>query len=79
MLEYISATSRMHDGVLSNVALVTMKTKCIAARITKGSTATQTQPLSLSPTIMPHITVSTILRGLQLLQRHSKCFDGSWF
>ena len=50
MLEYILATSRMRGGVSSTVTLVAMKTKYVAARITKGSTATQTQPLSLSLT-----------------------------
>ena len=76
MLEYILAASGMRGGVSSNVALVAMKTKCIAARITKRSTATQTQPSSLSPTTTPLMTVSTTLRGLQLSQGHSECFDG---
>ena len=76
MLEYISATSRMRDGISSNVALVAMKTKCVAARITKRSTATQTQPSSLSPTTTPQTTVPTTLRGLRLSQGHSECFDG---
>ena len=76
MLEYILAISRMRGGVSSNIALVAMKMKYVAARITKGSTATQTQPSSLSSTTMPQITVSTILRGLWLSQGHSECFDG---
>ena len=75
MLEYISATSRICNGVLSNVALVAMKTKCVAARITKRSTATRTQPSSLSPTTTPQMMVSTTLRGLRLSQGHSKRFD----
>ena len=76
MLEYISATSGMRGGVSSTVALVATKTKYVAARITKGSTATQTQPSSLSPTTTPQIMVSTILRGLRLSQGHSERFDG---
>ena len=64
MLECISATFGMRDGILSNVALVAMKTKCVAARITKRSTATRTQPSSLSLTTTPQTTVSTTLRGL---------------
>jgi hypothetical protein len=74
MLEYILATSGMHGDVSSNVALVAMKTKCVAARITKRSMATQTQPSSLSPTTMPQTMVSTTLRGLRLSQGHSECF-----
>ena len=75
-LEGTSTTFGMHNGVSSNVALVATKTKCVAARITKRSMATRTQPSSLSPTTMPQTTVSTTLRGLRLSQGHSKCFDG---
>ena len=76
MIEYILATSGMHGSISSNVALVAMKTKCIAARITKRSTATQTQPSSLSLTTTLQMTVSTALRGLQLSQGHSEHFGG---
>ena len=76
MLEYILATSRMCGGVSSNVALVAMKTKCVAARSTSRSTATRTQPSSLSLTATLQTTVSTTLRGLQLSQGRSKHFGG---
>ena len=64
MLEYILATFGMRGSVSSNVALVAMKTKCVAARITKRSTATRTQPSSLLLTVTLQTMVSTTMRVL---------------
>ena len=72
MLEYILATSEMRSGVSSTVALVTMKTKYVAARSTSRSTATRTQPSSLSLTATLQMTVLTTLRGPQLSPGRSK-------
>ena len=63
-LECTSATFGMRDDVSSNVASVTMKMKYVAARSTSRSTATRTQPSSLSLTATLQTTVSTTLRGL---------------
>ena len=67
MLECTSATSRIHDGVSSNVASVAMKTKYAAGRSTSRSMETQTQLLSRSTPAMLRSMPTTTPKGPQHL------------
>ena len=74
MLEYISATSGMRDGVSSNVGPVTMKTKYVAARSTSRSTATRTQLSSQLTLATLQLMPTTTPKGPQHLRGRSEHF-----
>ena len=74
--ECTSTTSRMHDDVSTNAALVAMKKKYAAARSTSKSMVTQTQLLSHSPPATLQTMAPIIPKGPQHSRGRFEHFSG---